>query len=119
MGKTCPCGCGRKIRLGSRRAATAYARTVADMDAAAPAFAWAVDAELQEPHWPAIPRNVVAIRERGEHLEGWLLARVHGTALPSVTPSLIELRRMMRQYEKASRALVAMWAKSGESPART
>jgi hypothetical protein len=114
MGKTCPCGCGRKLRFGTSGAAAAYVRILADIDAAAPAFAWAVEAELpDEPDWPKTKRSILAVRERGEHLEGWLLARAHGIALPGVTPNLIELRRMMKEYEKASRALVSLWVKNG------
>ena len=116
MGKTCPCGCGRRIKFGTSGAASAYVRILADMDAAGPAFVWAVYAKMpQEPDWPRMRRNIVAVREQGEHLEGWLLARVHGTALPGVTPSLVEIRRMMKQYEKALTALVSIWTRNGGS----
>lgn len=116
MRRRCPCGCGRKLRIGTIGAARAYARIRRDMDAARPTFDWAVQAEMPDrSDWPEIVRNVVALRERGEHVEGWLLARVHGTALAGVTPDMVELHRMVKQYEEELSALDAMWVERGGS----
>jgi hypothetical protein len=116
MGKTCPCGCGRKVKLGLLGVANAYVRVLNDMDLARPAFAWAVDREAPEdPNWPETKRRIVALRESGEHLEGWLLARIHGTARPGTTPSHVELHQQVKQYEKGARTLMALWVRDGGS----
>ncbi len=120
MRKTCPCGCGRPISLGLAAAARDYSRLIEDMDGARGVFAWAAQAvPPDEPDRASTQQDIVVVRELGEHVEGLLLAHLHGSARAGVAPTVAELHRRMEDYEEALEALGARWQRAGGGGAPT
>lgn len=94
--KRCPCGCGRKVGLTKRGAASALQRVdelraIATPMVSAMARSAAVSAEERAENQKLLT-NMDAMR-------GWLIEHIHGSARPGATPNLLDLHNAINLLE--------------------
>ena len=94
MATLCPCGCGRKVRQSTKRAAVGVRNMDTMLSMARPAIekaargAFDADATVE----------LVKFIQRGERIRGWFLDHVHKQMRPGETPDLLQLEQMMAEW---------------------
>ncbi len=102
MAGACPCGCGRKVPFGRGGAATGYRRmreNLGQLDQIA--------AEVRQSG--VDPTALLALSPEGREIAALVLDHVHKTASPTTHPDLLNLSRMMDQWDaKWQRAMATL-----------